>query len=213
MPADLGIACVNKLHEISESYQDNDTVCSFTLQSVLTPKQCSCVISHATFIQSGIQQIFAGNRRRAVSIDEELANDIWNRIAAYIKPIHFDANKSHSFTGPCSNVPSGKYVAVGINPMMRVSKYIPGGDFSSHYDSCYAEDENYVGMHTILIYLNENIQGGCTRVFDTAGIKWVDVKPEIGKALVFYHHTLHAGMRVIEGIKYVIRTEVMFKKM
>lgn len=212
MLTDPGIDCVNESHEMAEFYQDIENVCGFTVQSVLTPNECSRVISDATFLRSGIQQIFAGNRQRAVLIDEELADVIWNRIATFIKPMQFDANKSHSFTGPCSTVPSGKYVAVGLNPMLRVSKYIPGCDFGPHYDSCYARDENYVGMHTILIYLNENIQGGCTRVFDSTCIKSVDVKPEVGKALVFFHHTLHAGMRVNEGVKYVIRTEVMFKK-
>jgi prolyl 4-hydroxylase len=38
------------------------------------------------------------------------------------------------------------------------------------------------------------------------------VRPELGKALVFYHPQLHEGMPVVKGRKYVLRTDVMFRQ-
>ena len=38
------------------------------------------------------------------------------------------------------------------------------------------------------------------------------VTPKQGTALVFNHDTLHEGLPVTEGIKYIIRTEIMYRR-
>ena len=38
------------------------------------------------------------------------------------------------------------------------------------------------------------------------------MSPRAGTALIFNHDTLHEGQPVTEGTKYIIRTEVMFKR-
>ena len=37
------------------------------------------------------------------------------------------------------------------------------------------------------------------------------MRPEWGKALVFYHRQLHEGLPVVRGRKYVLRTDVMYR--
>jgi hypothetical protein len=37
------------------------------------------------------------------------------------------------------------------------------------------------------------------------------VRPEPGKALVFYHYLSHEGAPVTAGRKYVLRTDVMYR--
>jgi hypothetical protein len=56
-----------------------------------------------------------------------------------------------------------------------------------------------------MIYLNDNFKGGETRFNDFV------VAPKKGSALVFYHYLEHEGAEVIEGIKYVLRTDIMFR--
>ncbi len=38
------------------------------------------------------------------------------------------------------------------------------------------------------------------------------VKPECGKALVFFHRQLHEGAAVIRGRKYVLRSDIMYRR-
>ena len=79
-----------------------------------------------------------------------------------------------------------------------------------HTDTAYSKGEEYVGMHTLLLYLNDNMTGGETIV--GCQDESCTVKPETGKVLVFYHYTPHEGAIVKSGVKYVARTEIMFKK-
>lgn len=93
--------------------------------------------------------------------------------------------------------------------MLRVSKYLPGGSFRPHTDTTYAESQFSVGFDTILVYLNEDMEGGHTELLTPEG-SWVSVQPKPGRALVFHHMTLHAGEEVTKGLKYVVRTEVVY---
>lgn len=38
------------------------------------------------------------------------------------------------------------------------------------------------------------------------------VRPKEGTALVFNHDTLHEGLPVTDGVKYILRTEVMYRR-
>ena len=38
------------------------------------------------------------------------------------------------------------------------------------------------------------------------------VIPKAGTALIFNHDTLHEGLPVMEGVKYIIRTEIMYRR-
>ena len=38
------------------------------------------------------------------------------------------------------------------------------------------------------------------------------VSPKAGTALIFNHDTLHEGLPVTEGVKYIIRTEIMYRR-
>jgi len=55
-----------------------------------------------------------------------------------------------------------------------------------------------------MIYLNAGAVGGDTK-FENAS-----VTPKAGLALVFDHYVLHEGSRVLEGQKYVLRSDVMY---
>ena len=54
--------------------------------------------------------------------------------------------------------------------------------------------------------LNDDVVGGATEFADADR-----VLPEAGKALFFDHHVLHQGAPVREGLKYVLRTDVMYR--
>ncbi len=55
-----------------------------------------------------------------------------------------------------------------------------------------------------MIYLNAGARGGETR-FENCSIT-----PAPGLALIFDHYLMHEGARVVEGQKYVLRSDVMY---
>jgi hypothetical protein len=65
-----------------------------------------------------------------------------------------------------------------------------------------------VSLLTCLLYLNACEAGGATRFLDLER----SVEPAPGRVLVFNHHLLHEGCPVVKGVKYVVRTDFMFRK-
>jgi hypothetical protein len=58
---------------------------------------------------------------------------------------------------------------------------------------------------TVIVYLNDESVGGETLFAD------VSVKPEIGTALLFPHEVMHQGSQILSGVKWVLRTDVMYR--
>jgi hypothetical protein len=59
---------------------------------------------------------------------------------------------------------------------------------------------------TFLIYLNEGCEGGETR------LPGASVSPRTGLGLLFQHLLLHEGAALQAGVKYVLRSDVMFRR-
>jgi predicted 2-oxoglutarate/Fe(II)-dependent dioxygenase YbiX len=108
------------------------------------------------------------------------------------------------------------YPAVGLNERFRFYRYDPGQTFRPHTDGHFARNDERSQL-TFMVYLNGECGGGETVVhFQNDGLTRPDwwelrVKPEAGKALVFYHYLLHEGAPVTAGRKYVLRTDVMYR--
>ena len=67
----------------------------------------------------------------------------------------------------------------------------------------------------MLVYLNTPDRGGQTRSHDPqAGGhgQAVDVSPRKGLGLVFEHRLLHEGAEPKAGVKYALRTDLMFER-
>ena len=63
------------------------------------------------------------------------------------------------------------------------------------------------------LYLSEDFTGGETTFFDQTEDKLrFKITPKLGQLLVFDHHQLHSGDPVLDGVKYVLRTDVMYVK-
>jgi predicted 2-oxoglutarate/Fe(II)-dependent dioxygenase YbiX len=99
---------------------------------------------------------------------------------------------------------------VGFNERFRYYRYEPGQRFAPHSDGYYQRDNGERSQFTFMLYLNEDFEGGATAFHKTDPP--LLVQPECGMALVFYHHQLHEGMPVLRGRKYVLRTDVMYRK-
>lgn len=58
---------------------------------------------------------------------------------------------------------------------------------------------------TLLVYLNDDFSGGNTDFRD------FQVAPVPGTALLFIHDTWHEGSAVMQGTKYVLRSDVLYR--
>ena len=60
-------------------------------------------------------------------------------------------------------------------------------------------------MMTFLIYLSEDFRDGYTQ------FPWDKVYPRTGRALVFPHRIKHRAVPALDGVKYILRTDVMYQ--
>lgn len=121
---------------------------------------------------------------------------------------------------------------VGINPRWRLYRYEPGFALDRHQDRSFKASgideagelrydvlrDGSESLLTLLIYLNEGMEGGGTMLYErddmTSALQ--EVSPRPGAALLFPHgrdnpeSVWHAGMPVIGGRKYIIRTDVIY---
>lgn len=122
----------------------------------------------------------------------------------------------------------GGHKAVGLNAKFRCYRYQPGDYFKPHTDGAWtgsrvtdkgfqsdAFGDRYSQL-TFLILLTEDYEGGFTRFLvgedESAAVA---VRTPQGGALCFPHgyhpdSPLHEGTAIHSGVKYIIRTEVLY---
>ncbi|MBA3453775.1 MAG: 2OG-Fe(II) oxygenase [Deltaproteobacteria bacterium] len=97
--------------------------------------------------------------------------------------------------------------AVGANERFRCYRYSPGQQFAAHYDGAHIRSAQERSLLTLIVYLNEDFVGGRTAFLDFG----LEAIPRTGTALVFQHLLLHEGCKVHSGIKYAMRSDVMYR--
>lgn len=97
--------------------------------------------------------------------------------------------------------------AIGLNERFRFYRYLPGMQFKAHKDGSFIRSINEWSSYTLLIYLNEVQKGGET-LFEGGHA----IAPKTGRAVIFAHHLWHEGAEVLEGAKYVLRTDIMYRR-
>jgi len=110
-----------------------------------------------------------------------------------------------------SHVPErleGEWQLCGANERLRCYRYAPGEYFRSHFDGAFHRSRDERSLLTFMVYLNECEAGGHTE-FDDLGFS---VAPKTGGALLFNHFLRHAGGEVRAGIKYAVRSDLMYRR-
>lgn len=97
-----------------------------------------------------------------------------------------------------------------INSRFRFLKYNDTKHhFLPHTDGCYSTDK-IMSLVTILIYLNDNYEGAKTSLHLNESTIIGEIIPKIGMVYLMDQDILHSVPNLITGIKYVIRTEIMY---
>ena len=190
--------------------EKKDERLAFVLDNVLTEAECSELIKVTEEqgyepallnVGFGEQQLRTDMRKseRVLIFSVEKANMIWERIKDYIPDVWKDKY------GLLRQV-------VGLNERLSCLKYGPGDYFRPHQDGKFVRpDGSEESFITIQLYLNEGFEGGDTTFMSLCNGENVGVVPKIGRVLVFQHDIQHEGSLLVQGTKYSIRTDVMYK--
>ncbi|KAJ3171352.1 hypothetical protein HDU87_008378 [Geranomyces variabilis] len=177
----------------------------FLLRNVLTPAQCDKLVAateHIGYVPAltndgtGAPEAYKPHLRRSLRciVDAPRFTDQLYRLV-------------HSALEDDLDPP-----ACGLNPRLRVLKYAVNDRFVRHRDGVYvAADGASESRYTMQVYLNDGYTGGRTAVWvpEARGKRPVEVEVEKGMAVVFDHRVLHEGRAVEDGVKYVVRMDVM----
>lgn len=169
-----------------------------TVDGVMSPEECRERIAWTegqgydeapvTTVRGPVMNPGFRNNTRVMEDDPELAAWLWERLAGLV-PAELEG-----------------WRAIGLNERFRYYRYEPGQYFRWHMDGAFKRSPFERSLITLMVYLNEGFEGGTTD-FDQLG----SIQPEEGMALLFEHHVLHQGGTVRSGVKYVLRTDVMYR--
>jgi len=116
----------------------------------------------------------------------------------------------HDLNGGCvgSLFHEREFYVDGCNDRFHLYRYSkPGDQFTLHADQPYIDEERArISFYTVLIYLNDDYEGGEALVGGEHKFK-----PPAGSALIFPHYILHGAAPLISGERYTLRTDIMYK--
>lgn len=170
----------------------------FVVPDFFTKKECKDWIAFSEAkgyeeakINTGRRQIImksVRNNERVIYDDLDLAEQLWLRVQPFVP-------KETEWSNAC-----------GLNERFRFYKYQKGQEFKPHKDGSFLRNIHEWSSYTFMVYLNEEMEGGETK------FREVMIKPQTGMALIFKHELVHSGCPVKEGLKYVLRTDVMYRR-
>jgi prolyl 4-hydroxylase len=170
------------------------------IHDVLSPQECAALIARSEAL--GYEAAALGgellpqlrNNGRAFLEDAVLAAKLWERAAPFV-PRQFNQR-----------------AACGLHERFRFYRYVVAEQFRLHMDGSVRRGEAEESQQTFMVYLSDVEEGGETNFYRAGGIAEFAVQPRRGRALVFDHRCLHEGAAVRRGCKYVLRTDVMYRR-
>lgn len=190
---------------------------SYVLHGLLSPGECARLVALAEaegFRPAGLaigddtyrKADRVRNNLRVIFDSPPLAEALWSRMRSRVEARHEGAP------------------VVGLNWRFRVYKYEPGHRFHPHYDLRTRLPAGETRC-SVVLYLNRDFEGGATRFFeekDRASRRGrgrarkcdnrekYAARPPPGAAVVFDHRLLHEGALVTRGVKYAVRTDLIY---
>mmetsp|Transcript_321 Transcript_321/g.577 ORF Transcript_321/g.577 Transcript_321/m.577 type:complete len:282 (-) Transcript_321:15-860(-) len=186
---------------------------AFVLQSVLSIAECGTLVRFS--YERGYSPCETSGVLRSlwlINHDENFARELWQRVCPLL-PKMVDA------------------APIGFNPRFRFYRYPCGNSFALHQDvsvQCPAvptinsrPNQLLESRLTLLLYLDEAFCGGETSFWRPIAPgarvgESTSVRAGAGSALCFWHgdhpmSPLHEGSVVREGVKHVLRTDVLYE--
>ena len=164
----------------------------WSVEDVYTEGECRDFID---FIEQSSPALATNNplyrdQDRVIKDDPELAEELFRRLRPHLPERVSVLN------------------LVGLNDRLRMYRYRAGQRFAPHMDHWYRPSESRITLHTILVYFNDDFEGGETRFQEQLE---QTITPRRGMAAIFQHKIRHEGCPVRRGIKYAMRSDVVYE--
>jgi len=174
----------------------------------LSRVECDKLVQRVTdvgFVPLGFKSVHRISDQ-CIIFDNDLASFLWKKLEKIIST----ECKTYTYCGK-------EWTAIGLNECFRFARYQIGNYFKPHYDNSYERSTLEKSFLSCFIYLNEppEFTGGNTQFLEgnrfgpTQVIE--SIVPATGTCLVFDQGMLHEGSVLTSGVKYIMRTDVMFK--
>ncbi|KAI5295525.1 hypothetical protein KEM52_001103 [Ascosphaera acerosa] len=167
------------------------------------------------------------NSDRIIWDHQELTTRLWRRMlqVAKLKDRLSELRGSqYEIAGGNADGYYARATDYGINERMRFLKYGPGQFFKPHADSMFKTPDGKRSYFTVHLYLNnsaeslrpgdvtpDTLRGGSTPFLSGNRKRRIDVWPKAGRILLFQQRRLvHSGDEVKRGVKYTMRSEIMY---
>ena len=178
------------------------------------------------------------NCGRMIWDDFKLAEKVWNRVGSSVQELEYLKNMP-DITGNGPAKRKETWQMTRLRERMRFLRYGAGQFFDrwsvlillgfpkltrvvAHCDRCHeTPDGTERSYFTLHLYLNESaaqgphrrLRGGATTFHSGNMTRELKVEPKIGRVLIFQQRfLLHSGEEVDSGLKYTMRTDIMYKK-
>lgn len=164
----------------------------WTIENFLTYEECQ---KHIIEIQNKEDKICftdSGKFENDKYVDTELTDKFYNRFTELFE---------------------GNTTIIDHNDLIMSAKYLPNNSFNLHTDTglYFNPIDREKSSHTLLIYLNDNFEGGETTFYSDEFKRLFSIKPKKGMALLFDINLWHTGEILKTGEKYWIGCEFISK--
>ncbi|KAI0130464.1 hypothetical protein BJ170DRAFT_681911 [Xylariales sp. AK1849] len=201
---------------------------AIVIDNVLTIEECQSLLSLvepadgtpwpaaglSTYDGGEVQDTEFRKCGRIIYRSPELADSLLKRIMPFLPPQVVSLKDSPEITGPNPMLNNEPWKISRLRKDLRFLKYEPGGFFKPHCDSMLTDMKR--SFLTVHLYLNdEGLEGGATSFLISTEPHYQDVKvnPKAGSVLVFQQRDMyHEGCEVTKGVKYTVRTDVLYEK-
>lgn len=205
------------------------------IDDAFTPAECAQLRKAAEARNNGVWEqamINVGNYEQKLILDARdcgriiwddhaVVEKIWSRVRDLVPEIQVVKDKPGvTGRGPAKRKETMQMTR--LNKRMRFLKYGKGQYFRPHFDGCFkVPGGDEMSLYTLHLYLigagdeseQGKLKGGATTFHSDDEKRELDVDPKMGRVLIFQHKgLLHSGADVKGGLKYTLRTDLMYKK-
>lgn len=184
--------------------KDSDYIC-FVIPKFFTDEECNNLIDKVKPLfqkANSNYPTYYRNNERFVEDNYELSKHIFQKAISYLPEQIFDSNEIWNLKE--------------LNTRIRFCRYLKEQYFNRHLDGIYHISENEQSKLTFMLYLNgnEDFTGGRTLFYKskTDNEIWAEYHPQKGDLIVFDHNIWHEGEMLLSGEKYILRSDIIFKK-
>lgn len=178
------------------------------IDNLCSKEECQELISRFDNLMTKCQSTSSYRDMYRTEYDNpELSTVIFEKIRNFV-PSVLDVKPTDSQYGKTYKY-EGIWNLTKLNSFWRIGKYTEGGKFAKHRDGLYQPSLDCRSFYTFMIYLNDEYEGGQTTFYLDSGE--ISFKLKQGSAIIFPHNLLHEGTPIISGVKYIMRSDIMFE--